>query len=567
MKRFIRILLAAMFGVACGTGGIGTLAAQTADIPASPPAAPTSAPVEPAAAGVGTSVVGVPPATLRVFNRPIFTFRASLFGLSPIERAAGAAERITALLDRGGEGDVTVADIPQGTLVRIDERTAFMIVSGDILAHVGESMASESEKAVAALRLVIAETREARDKSRMLVNGLWAGATTLVYLGLLWLLWRFGRFVTRRMLLFAHAKAHKLQVGGVALMHRERIVHVVQRALRIGFWVFVLLLTYQWLGLVLERFPYTRPWGEGLNTFLISTVTGMLVAIAHSVPDLLVVIMIFVLARAASRGMTGFFNRVQAGRVHVGWVDADSARPVRRLTGLAIWLFAIAMAYPYIPGSETDAFKGLSVLFGLMVSMGASGLVGQAANGLILMFTRTYRPGEFVRIGEHEGTITSMGTFTTQIRTGLGEELTLPNSMVMGTVIRNYSRTVQGRGFVIDSPVTIGYDAPWRQVHAMLIEAANRTDGILQTPAPRVFQTALSDFYAEYRLVCQALPSEPRPRAEVLSALHGNIQDVFNENGVQIMSPHYVTDPETAKIVPREHWHAPPAMPPVTDGR
>jgi small-conductance mechanosensitive channel len=130
-------------------------------------------------------------------------------------------------------------------------------------------------------------------------------------------------------------------------------------------------------------------------------------------------------------------------------------------------------------------------------------------------------------------------------------------------VTRNYSRTVKGTGFIVDAAVTIGYDAPWRQVHAMLIEAARRTPGVLAEPAPRVFQIALSDFYVEYRLVCQAMPSEPRPRAEVVSALNMNIQDVFNEHGVQIMSPHYFMDPTQAKLVPPAKWYAAPAKPPT----
>lgn len=151
--------------------------------------------------------------------------------------------------------------------------------------------------------------------------------------------------------------------------------------------------------------------------------------------------------------------------------------------------------------------------------------------------------------------------FTTRIRTGLGEELSLPNALILGSVSKNYSRTVAAPGFVLDTSVTIGYDTPWRQVEAMLIEAALRTPGVLAAPAPRVFQTALSDFYPEYRLVCQALPGEPRPRAEVLSALHANIQDVFNQYGVQIMSPHYLGDPAEPKRVPPADWFATPARP------
>jgi len=202
------------------------------------------------------------------------------------------------------------------------------------------------------------------------------------------------------------------------------------------------------------------------------------------------------------------------------------------------------------------------VLLGLMVSVGASGIVGQAASGLILMYTRTYRPGEYVRVADSEGTVVALGMFTTRVRTGMGEELTLPNSMVLASVTRNYSRTVKGAGFIVDAAVTIGYDAPWRQVHAMLIEAAQRTEGALADPAPRVFQTALSDFYVEYRLVCQAIPTEAHPRAEVMSTLHANIQDIFNEHGVQIMSPHYFSDPTDAKVVPPAKWYAAPAKSP-----
>ena len=172
---------------------------------------------------------------------------------------------------------------------------------------------------------------------------------------------------------------------------------------------------------------------------------------------------------------------------------------------------------------------------------------------------RHLRIGEYVRVADHEGTVTEMGAFTTRIRTGLGEELTLPNALVLGTVTKNYSRAVQGRGYVVDTVLTIGYDTPWRQVEAMLVEAAKRTPGVLAHPAPLVFQTALSDFYPEYRLVCQASPKEPRPRAVVLSVLHSHIQDVFNEYGVQIMSPHYRSDPAEAKVVPQQAWHTAPA--------
>jgi small-conductance mechanosensitive channel len=202
----------------------------------------------------------------------------------------------------------------------------------------------------------------------------------------------------------------------------------------------------------------------------------------------------------------------------------------------------------------------VTVFVGLMLTLGGSSLVAQGASGLILMYSHTLRVGEYVRVGDDEGTVQELGAFTTKIRTGLGEELSLPNSLVLGTVTRNYSRTAQGPGYVVDTNVTIGYDTSWRLVESMLCEAARRTPGILATPAPRVFKMALSDFYVEYRLVAQASPTEPRPRAEVLTALHENVLDVFNEHDVQILSPHYFTDPAHRKVVAREAM--PPSPPP-----
>jgi small-conductance mechanosensitive channel len=163
--------------------------------------------------------------------------------------------------------------------------------------------------------------------------------------------------------------------------------------------------------------------------------------------------------------------------------------------------------------------------------------------------------------------VVALGFMRTTIHNGTGEEVSLPNSSVVSSAVRNFSRLVPGSGFVLSTTVTIGYDAPWRQVHAMLLEAAGRTSGILDDPKPYVVQTALSDFYVEYKLVARAGPEAPRMRAEAMSALHANIQDVFNEHGVQIMSPHYLGDPAQAKVVTKEHWYEAPAQAPVQGDR
>ena len=558
-----RALLAIILACAVSVGGIAAAAddATTRAAPSDTGAAKAET------ARIGRSTDRRPEGTVVIFNRPIVTFRSSFLGIPPAERAASARDRIIGSLERGGEGKVSVESLAPGDAIKIDGRLAFVLTREDVDPLGGDSFGALVGDTVRVLEQTIGETREARSGRLMLAAALWAAGATVIYVFLLWVLGRVGSAVTRRTLRLAGTTAGHLRIGGTEILQRGRTLRVVRRLLQIGFWALVLLLTYQWLGFVLSRFPYTRPWGERLNAFLVGVIVDVLTSLAAAMPDLLIAIAIFFAARGVNGMLRGFFDGVQSGRVEVAWIDADSARPTRRLAAFAVWAFALVMAYPYIPGSGSEAFKGLSVLLGLMVSIGASGIIGQAASGLILMYTRTYRPGEYVRVAEHEGTIVEMGMFTTRLRTGLGEELTMPNSLVLGTVTRNYSRAVKGQGFVLDTTVTIGYDAPWRQVHAMLVEAARRTAGVLAEPPPRVFQTALSDFYVEYRLVCQAVPSEPSPRAEVLSLLHANVQDVFNEHGVQIMSPHYLGDPAVPKVVPGEKWYAAPAAPPPESSR
>ena len=542
-------------GLALSVLALGACVARAGDQAASaphPPQLPSEAAQETKAAKSGV---------VTLFNRPIARFRANFLAVPIAERVEAAERRIAARLEQGGPGVVTVEHVPQGALVKIDGALAFVVANEDVDQLGGEALDAVANDVRRNLERAIAETREARDTRRMLSAALWAGGATLVYAAALLVLRLSGRALTRRAVRLAGRKAGEITFHGTEVIQRERLGRLVLRVLQIGFWALVLLVTYQWLSFVLGLFPYTRPWGEHLYAFLKDTVEGILIASASAIPDLFVAAMILLLARAINGTLSGFFDGVQTGRIELDWLDRDSALPTRRLVSLVVWVFALAMAYPYIPGSGTEAFKGLSVLVGLMVSIGASGIVGQAASGLILMYTRTFRTGEYVRVAEHEGTVVEMGLFTTRVRTGLGEELTLPNSTVLGTVTKNYSRAVRGHGFIVDVPVTIGYDAPWRQVHAMLVEAARRTAGILADPAPRVFQTALSDFYVEYRLVAQAVPSGPAARAEVMSALRANVQDVFNEYGVQIMSPHYLGDPAEAKVVPRAHWYASPAAP------
>jgi small-conductance mechanosensitive channel len=515
------------------------------------------------AAPAGTATLQ-PQGQIVVLNRRIATLRGSLFGIPAVTRASESEARIRAAMRAGGELKVQTRDVAEGVLVTVDGALMFAITPDDTSERVLTAARSDASDAAAMLKLVIDESRESRDLKALLLGALIALASGVAFLTLMWLLRKLRRRIQAWLTSKTLAHADRLRVGGVELVRREGVLRFEQGLLDVLFWSLVLLLVYEWLSLALAQFPYTRPWGEQLNDFLLGMLGRFALGIVHAIPDLLAAALIFWLAWLLTRMLRSFFAKVGSGNVGLTWLDADVAPITSKLCIGAIWLFALAMAYPYLPGSDTEAFKGLSVLVGLMLSLGASNVVGQLASGLILTYTRTFHNGEYVRVDQHEGTVINLGAFTTRIRTGMGEELTISNSQVLGAVTRNYSRAVKGEGFIVDTTVTIGYDTPWRQVNALLVQAALQTPGVLADPPPRVFQVALSDYYPEYRLVCQAVPSEPRPRAEVMSLLHANIQDLFNQYGVQIMSPNYRGDPASPKLVPPDQWFAAPAKPPAS---
>jgi len=498
-------------------------------------------------------------AALVVANRPILVFRSNLLGETPEIRAARARAVINEVLDDSVNLTVSLQPMQENFIVLLGGRRAFIVAPADIDPLVHNSTQAAADAAAESLRQVVAETQESRDLRFMLSAAAYSALATVVFVLLIRLIYFVRAHVLSALpgLMQRHAQA--LKVGSTQVVDANQLFPLVSRALHALRWMLMLLLGYEWLSFVLSRFPYTRPLGESLNAYLLQVAVYLFDGVISALPGLGIAVVIFFIARGFSGFVQRLLKRMAAPGSSDAWLNSETLQPTRRLTSLAIWLFALAMAYPYLPGSGTEAFKGLSVLVGLMISLGASSVVGQAASGLILTYTRTLRPGEYVRVGEHEGTVTEVGMFTTRIRTGIGEVLTIPNSMITGTVTKNYSRAVAGPGYLLDTSVTIGYDTPWRQVEAMLIEAAQRTKGALCTPTPLVLQTALSDYYPEYRLVVHASPGHAQSRAALLSALHANIQDVFNEYGVQIMSPHYIADPQDPKVVPKAQWYADPA--------
>jgi small-conductance mechanosensitive channel len=536
--------------------GAQATSGQAAPASSQTPAQPASADVEIARAMVQTATTTAPPATLSFQNRGIAEFHATVLSRTPAMRAATAERILHDLVNQRRIGRVTTRAVEQIMVVSVGTLDVFGFVPTDG-SPLGETLEDTARRSAATLQIALDEAIELRTPRLVALAVGWTLLATALFALLLRLVARGRGALVARTTRMAEQQILKLQVGEV--VRASRLPEMLRTAVTLVSVAVGLFLVYSWLTFVLNRFPYSRPWGEALRGFMLERLSRLGLGILAAIPNLFSVLLIVIVTRFAIKLAGLFFDGVEHGRIVAPWLYPETAPTTRRLLTVFLCLFAVAMAYPYLPGSDTDAFKGISVFVGLMVSLGSSGLVNQLMSGLMITYSRALRPGDFVRIGDVEGTVTQLGTLSTKVKTPRREEVTIPNAVLVSTVTTNYSRLHGSEGVFAPTSVTIGYDVPWRQVHALLLLAAERTKGIRRQPAPTVRQTGLRDFAVEYTLLVSV--EEPTMRSPVLDALHASIQDAFNEFGVQIMSPAYERDPPDPKIVPREKWFAAPAAP------
>jgi small-conductance mechanosensitive channel len=497
------------------------------------------------------------PATLVYENRRIVELRATILSRTPAARAAAASEALDGLVTQVPDGEVTTHAYEGGTLLSVGGRPVFAVLEADVDPLAGEHLDTKVRDAASRLTVAFREAGELRSPGRLLRAVVIAMGATVAYVLLLWMLVRLDARVAAAAGQAMERRLRTLPGGEVMVVARAPLL--VQRLLTIAGVGLALLFTYSWLTIVLRRFPYTRPWGETLKTTLYSAVASGGRSLLDHLPNLFTVLVIVLLTRFLVRLVTFAFRTVEDGRVSLPGVYPETAQPTRRIAVALLWIFALVLSYEFLPGAKSDAFKGVSVFIGLIISLGSTGIMNQVMSGLMVTYSRAVRVGDFVRIGEVEGTVTQLGTLSTKINTPRNEEVTLPNALVASHPATNFSRHAAD-GVLAPASITIGYDVPWRQVQALLLIAAERTPGLRKAPAPVVLQTALGDFAVEYKiLVCV---DQPHRRLVTLNALHANIQDAFNYYGVQIMSPAYEADPGERKTVPPSRWYSAPAREP-----
>ncbi len=342
-----------------------------------------------------------------------------------------------------------------------------------------------------------------------------------------------------------------------SIIRVEQVWRALAGLLNIAWGVGIAVMVYAYLSHVLGLFPWTRGLAKSLFAIAVDPLQTMGQGLLGMIPKLAFLAVLVVITRYALKLMRIVFERIADGTFTLKGFDPEWAPPTYRLLRILVIAFAVVVAYPYIPGSGSEAFKGISLLVGIIFSLGSSSFIGNLTAGYSMTYRRAFRPGDLVKIGEQMGKVEQVRMMVTHLRTIKNEEVIVPNSVIIGAEVTNYSSMAKERGLILHTKVGIRYEIPWRQVEAMLLEAAERTPGLSREPVPFVLPKELGDFYVSYEL--NVFCDTPNYMQKLYGELHRNILDVFNEYGVQIMTPAYEGDPDQPKIVPRERWYAAPA--------
>jgi small-conductance mechanosensitive channel len=468
----------------------------------------------------------------------LLVVRARLGPFSAEERAAAVAARLARLSARIATGADSVAVVDA-------EGSTDLLVGDAVLMSVTDADARAADRP---------RTRLAQDYARTLTRALRVGSRLAIAKaltrGLFWtavatagliLLLRVGasllRSIDAKIELVIASRLRGISVQKFEIVSARRLTELLLGAGRVVRVIALLVLLYFYLVVDLSVFPWTQHLAGSILGYVLDPLSRAWQGFVDYLPSAFSLAVIAVITRYALKLVHLLFRAVESGALSFRGFHAEWGEPTYKIVRFLILAFAVVVAFPYLPGARSDAFKGVSLFLGVLFSLGSSSAIGNVVAGVVLTYTRAFRVGDRVRVGETTGDVVEKTLLVTRVRTIKNEDITIPNAIVLGSHITNYSAVAKDAGLILHTAVTIGYDAPWRQVHALLHAAARATTGILAKPAPFVLQTSLDDFYVTYEL--NASTDQPAAMARTYSELHQNIQDRFNEAGVEIMSPHY----------------------------
>jgi small-conductance mechanosensitive channel len=378
-------------------------------------------------AGVSTNFLL--PTPLVFSGREVAVFRTNLFGIPPVERAANARYRIKNQVAAPSKGEVSLAREPQGIMVTVDGRAMFGLTAGDLNPLDEITLEQSATNAMGQLQQVIQDEKKGRSLRGVILALTTSTAMTGLLVLIFWVINHGGKWLTLRLTFWTSKEATRLAASaGSGHAYRRTFGDFWDRTIVALSWFLRLLAVWLWLTYVLEQFPLTRPVGDYFKDYLELASRKGLTEMIKVIPDLLVVAVIFYITRFLSQLVTLLFSSITEERTKVTWLDANAAPTTQRIVLILLWLLALVMAYPYLPGSGTQAFRAVTVFAGLLLSLGSSSVVNQISSGLLLVYSRAVKPGEYIRVGETEGTVIRIGLVATSVRSIKNETISVPNT-------------------------------------------------------------------------------------------------------------------------------------------
>jgi small-conductance mechanosensitive channel len=361
-----------------------------------------------------------------------------------------------------------------------------------------------------------------------------------------------GQWLATRVDIFRQKRLKTLKFQDLEVLSHDRISRLIHSIIKYLSWVVYLLLIIVYIVLLSSLFPSAWQLMATLLTPLGASIGKMFLSFVAWIPSFISLILIIIAGFYLIKLAGYLFNEIGKGTIRFKGFYPEWAKPTYQLVRVFIIALTLVFAFPFIPGSSSPAFQGVSVFLGLLISLGSTSVIANIMAGIVLTYSRAFTIGDRVQINTTIGDVTERSLLATTVRTIKNEDITIPNNLVLGAHIINYSHEAKKTGLILYTSVTIGYDTPWRDVHNALIAAALATPDILETPGPFVLQTALNDFFVSYQI--NAYTNNAVQMAVIYSDLHQNIQDKFNEAGLEILSPHYTQLRDgNKKAVPDEY--------------
>jgi len=498
----------------------------------------------------------VPTAPVVIDGHPLFTVRG-VRDYPAYRRAADIQARIVALArDRAFVPEsLTLSERPHATTIGSTRGFVMHVTDADADLD-GINRRLIAEHYLERVQKAIVGWRASRTKEALSSAGWRAGVATALVLVVLLLQYWVSRLL-RRWETRLRERAKAVSVRSFELLAPERISAFLRGVLRAVLALTLMVVGFLYVQYVLGLFPWTCGMAAGLRGWVLAPLLFLGRGFVAIIPNLIFIVALVVVFRYALQLVRLFFQAVGRGDVTIPHFYPEWAAPTFNILRLVVIAFAVVVAYPYIPGASSDAFKGVSIFMAAIFSLSSTSVVSNVIAGYALIYRRVFHEGDLVKVGDVLGFVTKIRLQVTHLRTAKNEEVVVPNSTILTSNVVNYNALAQERGLILHTTVGIGYETPWRQVEALLLAAAARTPGLLHDPPPFVLQSALDDFAVKYQI--NGFCEKPGEMMRTYSALHANILDLFNEHGVQIMTPAYEGDPAQPKVVPPENWHLPPA--------